>query len=71
MPSLPLEVKIGRGPSQMMEKIQGWETKTMIHLFRFKRNKEETWVDICKNPDTTFDPRCQSGPSVRNSFDPI
>ena len=23
-----------------------------------------------QNPDTTLDPRCQSGPSARNSFDP-
>ena len=23
-----------------------------------------------QNPDTAFDPRCQSGPSARNSFDP-
>ena len=27
-----------------MEKIKGWETKTMIRLFRFKRLNEETWV---------------------------
>ena len=24
----------------------------------------------CQKPDTTLDPRCQSGPSARNSFDP-
>ena len=24
----------------------------------------------CQNPDTTLDPRCQSGPSARNSFEP-
>ena len=23
-----------------------------------------------QNPDTALDPRCQSGPSARNSFDP-
>ena len=30
---------------QTLEKIKGWETKTMLRLFRFKRHKEETWVD--------------------------
>ena len=25
-------------------------------------------VSECQNPDTTLDPRCQSGPSARNSF---
>ena len=30
---------------QTMEKIKGWETKTMTRLFRLKRRKEETWVD--------------------------
>ena len=24
---------------------QGWETKTMLRLFRFKSHKEETWVN--------------------------
>ena len=37
--SLRLGVKTGRGPIQMMEKIKGWETKTMMRLFRFKRQK--------------------------------
>ena len=27
------------------DKIKGWETKTILRRFRFKRNKEETWVD--------------------------
>ena len=30
---------------QTMEKIKGWETKTMMRLFHFKRHEEETWVD--------------------------
>ena len=42
--SLRLGVKTGRGPIQTMEKIKGWETKTMMRLFRFKRKKDETWV---------------------------
>ena len=29
---------------QALEKIKGWETKTMSRLFRIKRHKEETWV---------------------------
>ena len=28
-----------------LDKIKEWETKTMLRLFRFKRHKEETWVD--------------------------
>ena len=38
-------MKTGRGPYR--QKIKGWEIKTMPRLFRFKRNKEETWVDYC------------------------
>ena len=29
---------------QTLEKIKGWETKTMIRLFVFERQTEETWV---------------------------
>ena len=35
--------------------------------------KEDTSPHVTserQNPDTTLDPRCQSGPSARNSFDP-
>ena len=28
-----------------MDKIKGWETKMMMRLFRFKRGKDETWVE--------------------------
>ena len=31
---------------QTSERIKGWETKTMLRLFRSKRHKEETWVAI-------------------------
>ena len=27
-----------------MKQIKGWETKTMLRLFRFKRHEDETWV---------------------------
>ena len=27
------------------ERIKGWDSKTMLRVFRFKRHKEETWVD--------------------------
>ena len=27
-------------------------------------------TSACLNPDTTLDPKCQSGPSAKNSFDP-
>ena len=30
--------------TQTLERIKGWETKTMVRLFRDKRHKEETWV---------------------------
>ena len=30
---------------QTVEKITGWETKTMTRLFRLKRQKDETWVE--------------------------
>ena len=29
---------------QTMEEMRGWESKTMIRLFRFKRYKDEAWV---------------------------
>ena len=28
-----------------LKKIKGWETKTMVRLFRCKRQQDETWVD--------------------------
>ena len=28
-----------------LDKINGWETKTVLRLFHFNRHKEETWVD--------------------------
>ena len=31
---------------QTMGKMKGWRNKTMIRLFRFKRHKEQTWVDL-------------------------
>ena len=30
---------------QTLDRIKRWETKTTLHLFRFKRHEEETWVD--------------------------
>ena len=30
---------------ETMERNKVWETKTMLRLFRFKRHKEETWVN--------------------------
>ena len=44
MPSFLLEAKTGRG-QQRLQKINGWETKTMTRLFRLKRQKDETWVE--------------------------
>ena len=44
MQSLRLGVKIGRGPYRTLEKIKGWETKTMIRSIPFERQTEETWV---------------------------
>ena len=29
---------------QALERTKGWETRTMLRLFGFKRHKEETWV---------------------------
>ena len=46
MQSLRLGVKTGRGPYRRWKISKGWETKTMIRLFRFKRHKEETSVDF-------------------------
>ena len=34
--------------NKAMKKIKGWETKTMLRLFRFKRHEDETWV-LCHN----------------------
>ena len=41
-----------------LEKMKGWETKAMSRIFRFKREKEETWTDYytrtCKTSRKTW-----------------
>ena len=43
--SSPSKVRTGPGPKKTFERIKEWETKTMLRLFRFKKQKEKTWVD--------------------------
>ena len=54
---------------QTFERIKGWETKTMLRFCRFKRQKEETWVDYyartCKTARKTW---IQIGLSVRSDL---
>ena len=47
MQSLRSEVKTGHGPHRQGKRSKkGWETLTMVRLFRFNRMKDETWVDF-------------------------
>ena len=61
--------KANRSPFPQ-ENEYSWSIKKFGITSRYEETKQPNVTSERQNPDTPLDPRCQSGPSTRNSLDP-